>query len=84
MLANYNITNLIYPNGEFHLVKAVLVINEGFFYKIDRSHILEKYEILDIAKDNKMISVIINDKDITLILERIVPGVVDKNLLKER
>lgn len=72
MLTDYKITTLIYPNGEYRLGKAVPVIDEGTFYRIDGTHIFDKHKILDIAEDGNRVTVKMKDREATLITEDLI------------
>lgn len=69
MLSDYRVTALIYPNGEYRLGKAVPVIDEGSFYRIDETHIFDKYKILEIVEDGNQVTVKMKDREVTLITE---------------
>lgn len=46
MLTDYKVKALIYPHAEYRLGKAVPVLNEGSFYRVDGTHIFDKYKIV--------------------------------------
>ena len=67
MLSDYKVTALIYPNGEYRLGKAVPVIDEGSFYRIDGTHIFDKHKIHEVIQDGNNITIRMTDKDVVLI-----------------
>lgn len=69
MLTDYKIKALIYPNGEYRFGKAVPVIDEGSFYRIDGTHIFDKYKICGIDKSNNRITLKTKDKNVVLLVE---------------
>ena len=66
MLTDYKVKAITYPNGMYLLGKSVPVIDEGGFYRIDGTHIFDKFKIESI--DEKEEQVILTMKDRTVIL----------------
>ena len=51
-LTKYKVKILTYPYGEYRLGKAVAIIDEGSFYRIDGTHIFDKHKIKEIAPED--------------------------------
>lgn len=66
MLTDYKVKAITYPNGMYMFGKSVPVIDEGGFYRIDGSHIFDKFKIESIIKKDGQ--VVLNMKDKTIIL----------------
>ena len=69
MLTNYKVKTIIYPHGQYWLGKAAPVIDEGAFYRINESHIIDKDEIIKIDQDDKKISLTMKSRNVVLIVE---------------
>ena len=70
MLTDYKVRALKYPNGECILGKAVPVIDEGSFYRIDGMHIFDKYGIRELIESGNQVILKMKDKDVVLSVER--------------
>ena len=66
-LTNYKIRAIIYPHGEYRFGSPVAVIDEGSFYRIDGTHIFDKFKINRTVIDGDKLTVELTDK--TVILE---------------
>lgn len=68
-IADYKVKALIYPNGEYRLSKPAKVIDEGSFYRIDGTHIFDKYKIQTIELIGDKLSIVMTDKTVVLEIE---------------
>ena len=68
-LTKYKVKAIIYPNGEYCLGKAVPVLDEESFFRIDGTHIFDKNKILEEIRDDNKITLKMKDKEVILITE---------------
>lgn len=66
-LKDLKVKAIILPHGEYRLGVPVPVIDEGSFYRIDGTHIIDKYKIRAIRNDDDRVEIDMADK--TVILE---------------
>ena len=66
MLTDYKVKMITYPNGMYMFGKSVPVIDEGGFYRIDGTHIFDKFKIASI--DESEGQVVLNMQDRVVIL----------------
>lgn len=66
-LKELKVKAIILPHGEYRLGVPVPVIDEGSFYRIDGTHIIDKHKIKKIKKDGSRVEIDMADK--TVILE---------------
>ena len=66
ILINYKVTSLTYPHGEYRLGSPASIYDEGSFYRIDGTHIFDKFKIVstDLAEDK--LTIHMKDKDVIL------------------
>ena len=57
---------IIYPHGEYRLGSPVEIIDEGSFYRIDGTHIIDKFKIKQIEEHENVIKIEMTDKVVTL------------------
>ena len=65
-LIDYKVTSLVYPHGEYRLGSPVDIIDEGSFYRIDGTHIFDKYKIEAVDAEGKRVTIHMKDKDVIL------------------
>ena len=65
-LKGLKVKTIIYPQGEYHLGSPVLVIDEGSFYRIDGTHIIDKFKIKDVVREDDRIRIEMTDRVVTL------------------
>ena len=65
-LKGISVKAIIYPHGEYHLGKAVPIIDEGSFYRIDGTHILDKHKIKEVVQEEGRIKIVMTDKLVIL------------------
>ncbi|NBL00392.1 MAG: hypothetical protein EOM50_20800 [Erysipelotrichia bacterium] len=67
-LTNYKATSLTYPNGEYRLGTPAEIIDEGSFYRIDGTHIFDKFKIEAVDAECDKITIHMKDKDVILMV----------------
>lgn len=65
-LKGLKVKAIIYPYGEYILGAPVPVIDEGSFYRIDGTHIFDKFKIRGIKKDGSRVEIDMADKHVIL------------------
>lgn len=66
-LKSLKVKAIIYPHGEYRLGVPMPVVDEGSFYRIDGTHIFDKFKIKDIRESNERVEIAMTDR--TVILE---------------
>ena len=66
ILKELKIIVIILPNGEYRLGAPVLGGDEGAFYTIDGTHIIDKHKIGEIRKDYGCVEINMADKKVIL------------------
>ena len=67
-LTDYKVTSLIYPHGKYHLGTSVHIIDEGSFYRIDGTHIFDKFKIQAVDAIDDKVTIHMKDKDVVLMV----------------
>ena len=57
---------IIYPHGEYRLGSPVEIIDEGSFYRIDDTHIIDKFKIKKSEFLEDKLTIEMTDKVVTL------------------
>lgn len=65
-LKDLKVKAIILPHGEYRLGVPVPVIDEGSFYRIDGTHIIDKYKIREIRIDDGRVEIEMTDKTVVL------------------
>lgn len=65
-LTNYKVTSITYPHGEHRLGAPADIIDEGSFYRIDGTHIFDKFKIEGVDAEDGKITIHMKDKDVVL------------------
>lgn len=68
-ITSYKVKALRYPQEEYILGSLVPVIDEGSFYRIDGTHIFDKFRIRSVELTESGILLHMQDKDVLLIVE---------------
>ena len=66
-LKDLKVKVIILPHGEYRLGAPVPVIDEGSFYRIDGTHIIDKHKIKEIREADGRVEIEMTEK--TVILE---------------
>lgn len=62
-LTNYKVTSISYPYGEYSLGNPAEIIDEGAFYRIDGTHIFDKFKIISTELVGDKLTIRLKDKD---------------------
>ena len=65
-LKGLKVKTIIYPHGEYRLGSPVDVVDEGSFYRIDGTHIFDKFKIKNVTEENGRVTVEMTDKTVVL------------------
>lgn len=65
-LTDYKVTSIQYPHGEYRLGAPAGIIDEGSFYRIDGTHIFDKFKIEGVDAEDGKITIHMKDKDVVL------------------
>ncbi len=65
-LKDLKVKAIILPHGEYRLGVPVPVIDEGCFYRIDGTHIIDKHKIKEIREADGRVEIDIADKTVVL------------------
>ena len=65
-LTDYKVTALIYPHGEYRFGFPSEIIDEGSFYRIDGTHIFDKFKIEAVDAEGERVTIHMKDKDVVL------------------
>lgn len=65
-LKGLKVKTIIYPHGEYRLGALAEIIDEGSFYRIDGTHIIDKHKIREIIEDDNRVEIVMQDKTVTL------------------
>ncbi|MBR0230692.1 MAG: hypothetical protein IJQ53_00440 [Clostridia bacterium] len=65
-LMRYDVTSIKYPTAEYILGKKVPVFDEGGHYRIDNSHIFDKFKIKEIVHEGDTITLKMRDEEVVL------------------
>ena len=68
-LTDYKVKTLIYPHGEYRLGSPVDVVDEGSFYRIDGTHIFDKWKMKRVVADGDRVEIVMTDKTVVLVVE---------------
>ena len=68
-LLNYKVSEIHYPYGIYKLGQPAEIFDEGSFYRIDSTHIIDKFRIVSTKLDGSHLTVHMNNEDIILIVE---------------
>lgn len=68
-LTQYRVRILIYPYAEYRFGHSVPIIDEGFFYRIDNTHIIDKFKIKDVVIEETKVKVTMTDETVILEVE---------------
>ena len=67
-LTDYKVKRIIYPHGELQLGEPADVIDEGGFYRIASTHIIDEFKIEKIEESDGKVVIHTRDKDVVLIV----------------
>jgi len=67
-ITNYKVASLIYPHGEYHLGTLAEILDEDSFYRIDGTHIFDKFKILSTELVGNKLAIHMKEKDVILMV----------------
>lgn len=67
-LTNYKVKRIIYPHGELQLGEPADVIDEGGFYRIASTHIIDKFKIEKIEENGNRVEIKMKDRTVVLVV----------------
>ena len=67
-LTKFKVIEICTPQGIYKLGTPAIIIDEGSFYRIDSSHIIDKFRIVSMKLDGDKMTIHMKDKDIILIV----------------
>ena len=65
-LKDLKVKTITYPHGEYRLGSPVSILDEGSFYRIDGTHIIDKFKIKSISVIDDRVDIVMTDKVVTL------------------
>ena len=65
-LKGLKVKTITYPHGEYRLGSPAEVLDEGSFYRIDGTHILDKFKIRSVQKTGERVEIEMTDRVVTL------------------
>ena len=68
-LTSLKVKAIIYPYAEYRLGHTALVIDEGAFYRIDGTHIIDKHRIIRMRRVDGRVEIDLIDKTVILEVE---------------
>lgn len=70
-LTDFKVKILTYPHGEYRLGHPVDIVDEGSFYRIDGTHIFDKFKIKSTSLDGDKLILEMTDKTVVLEVEHV-------------
>lgn len=68
-LSNYKVAEIRYAHSKFKLAQLAIINDEGSFYRIDSTHIIDKFRIQSMKLEDNQLTIHMNDQDVILIVE---------------
>ncbi len=65
-LTDYKVSAIKYPHGEYRLGTPVEIMDEGSFYRIDGTRILDKHKIKSTTVNGNELTIVMTDKTVVL------------------
>ena len=65
-LKGLKVKTIIYPHGEYRLGSPAEVLDEGSFYRIDGTHIIDKFKIRSVQKTGERVEIEMTDRVVIL------------------
>lgn len=65
-LKGLKVKTITYPHGEYRLGSPADILDEGSFYRIDGTHIIDKHKIRSILKTDERVEIEMTDRVVTL------------------
>ncbi len=68
-LVQYRVNEIRYTHGTYILGYPVEIIDEGSFYRIDGTHIFDKFRIQSMKLEGNQLTIQMKDQDVILVVE---------------
>ena len=65
-LNQYKVTEIIYPDSKYKLAHPAVIDDEGSFYRIAGTYIIDKYRIKSMSLNGDKLVIHLNDEDVIL------------------
>lgn len=65
-LKGLKVKTITYPHGEYRLGSPAEIIDEGSFYRIDGTHIIDKHKIRSVQKTDDRVEIEMTDRVVIL------------------
>lgn len=65
-LKGLKVKTITYPHGEYRLGSPADILDEGSFYRIDGTHIIDKHKIRSILKTDERVEIEMTDRVVIL------------------
>ena len=65
-LTSYKVTSITYPHGEHRLGTPAPITDEGPFYRIDGTHVFDKFKSEGVDAEDGKVTVHMKDQDVIL------------------
>lgn len=67
-LTNYKVSEIRYAHSKFKLAQPTVVIDEGSFYRIDSTHIIDKCRIKSMEVKDNLLTIHLDTEDVVLVV----------------
>ena len=67
-LTDYKVKRIISPHGDLQLGEPADVIDEGGFYRIAGTHIIDKFKIQKIEENGNRVEIKMKDRTVVLVV----------------
>ena len=67
-LTNYKVSEIRYAHSKFKLAQPAIINDEGSFYRIDSTHIIDKHRIKSMEIKDDLLTIHLDSEDIMLIV----------------
>ena len=68
-LNKYKVKEIQYPHGKYILGAPAIIIDEGSFYRIDGTHIFDKFRIQSFKPEGNQLTIHMKDQEVILTVE---------------
>ncbi len=68
-ISMYFVKEIQYPHGKYILGTPSIIIDEGSFYRIDGTFIIDKFRIQSMELKGNRLTIHMNDQDVILVVE---------------
>lgn len=67
-LTNYKVSEIRYAHSKFKLAQPAIINDEGSFYRIDSTHIIDKHRIKSAEIQDDQLTLHLDTEDIVLVV----------------